>query len=114
MTAITSRKMGKVNLGHEATASTTTGDLMTLGALINVDGEQFPFKFRYARHGGTELTVFGGQPGREKTRSFRNDDRITVGVNLRLVAVQEDVSNLYEGLTPGQKAALTKKLRAAA
>lgn len=108
--------MGKVDLGHEPEAFAMNGDVLTYGVLVNVDGMEPGeiYRFRYARHGGTEITVFGGLPDRLKMRSFRSTAVHSGGANLRLEAVKAEADERYEGLTPGQKAALTKRLRKAA
>jgi|PlaIllAssembly_1097288.scaffolds.fasta_scaffold102897_3 hypothetical protein len=99
-------------LGHEPTAVTSTGDVISYGDLVKIQGEgTVLFKFRYARHEGQEITVFGGRPGQEQMRSFRIARVKKVVENKRAAAVAETRS--AADLTPAQKAALTKKLRAA-
>jgi hypothetical protein len=124
--ALLSRKSSrKLKLGHETTATAPSGDKMVYGSIVNIVGlDDHMFKFRYARHKGTEITVFGGLPHHPMTRSFKVEQVASVGPNLRLVGLQADADAViarekaydarYEGLTPGQKAALTKRLRAAA
>lgn len=109
------RETTTVSLRHEATATLPNGKVLENGDLLTVRGEPgAKFKFRYARHDGAEITCFGGRPGHEQWRAFRPEQIRTAKANPRVAAIKDDIAALYDGLTPGQKAALTKRLKAAA
>lgn len=111
--ALLSRKAHGVKLGHEAAATLPDGRTVEYGDVVKVPGEPGAvFKFRYARHQGAELTVFGGLPGRESMRSFRADQVGSVTANERAVGLEAEAD--VSTMTAGQKAAHTRRMRLAA
>lgn len=118
-TVLYARKFGKMkNLGHEPTVTLPDGRTLTAGMVITITGVEGQFTFRYGRFNGKEVTCWGGVPKHEAWRSFRPDQVASAGPNLRVVGIATEaaaaVATSGVPLTPGQKAALTKRLRAAA
>lgn len=118
------------NLGHISTAELPNGMTVTKGDFVNIAGEPGAFRFHYARHGYPEATVWGpfqkgrtanqGGPWAEaQWRTFRFDRIVNVS---KVATVVEKVATVlaadgsvpYDQMSPGQKAAYTKRLRAMA
>lgn len=105
----------KPAIPQEPTATLPDGRVLTVGTIVTVKGTEGKFSFRYARHGGTELTFWGGTPGHEQWRSFTPARIGKVGANVRFETVKASVADVdFAAMTPGQKAAHTKRLKAAA
>lgn len=89
------------------------GRLIEAGMIVRVIGSDDLFRFKYARRG--DITCWGGPPKHEAWHSFRPDQIESVTANARVAAILTAVPDVdVAAMTPGQKAAHTKKLKAAA
>lgn len=116
-------KKGKVVAAPTIPTSTTAvlpdGTVLTAGQVLRVTGVDGVYKFKYERLG--ELTCWGGTTPGEKSdacwRTFRPEQIATVTANLvaeKLAAkVTATMPAEYAVMTAGQKAAYTKRMRAA-
>lgn len=112
--ALTPRKPSSVVLAAGApTFDLPNGKTIEAGMILSIRGEAGRFKFKYARNG--EITCWGGTKDHESWRTFRPERVRTASANARveLVANSVDATALAE-MTPGQKAAHTKRLKKAA
>ena len=95
---------------NDRTALLPDGTPIRYGDVLRITGEPgATFKFRYSRNG--ELTVYGGLPHRGAWRTFRPEQVASVQANARAEALAAEAATAH---TPGRKAAITRKLKAAA
>lgn len=119
---LTPRKLKAVEMSTPtySTVVLPDGRELSKGMVVTVDGEPGVFKFMYARLG--EITVFGGSIAGEKSdhcwRTFRPEQIAKAGANTTKVTLEAKavaaMSTEYALMTPGQKAAHTKRMRLAA
>lgn len=96
------------------------GRELSAGMVLTVTSEPGVFKFMYARLG--EITVYGGAIVGQKSdhcwRTFRPDQIAESGANATKVVLEAKavavMDSEYDLMTPGKKAAHTKRMRAAA
>jgi|SRR5688572_7297408 len=125
---LTTRKASKVSLPVKVTTATLPdGTTVNAGDMLAVAGEEGRFKFKAVAPGGG-LTVwgpylagngekFGGPWAHAGTRTFHLDqfslsaaaEAVKATVTARATANGETP---YEEMTPGQKAAFTKRMKA--
>lgn len=113
---LTPRKASKAVLSiGQPSIMLPSGTLLEAGMVVTIAGEPegSKFRFKYARNG--EVTVWGGLPKRESWRTFVPAKVLTAAANVRVEAVLAAVPAAdVAAMTPGQKAAHTKRLKAAA
>jgi len=120
--ALTKRVLKAVDPSTPTYSSFTLPDGRELakGMVVTISDEPGVFKFMYARLG--EITVYGGAIVGEKSdhcwRTFRPERIADVGANATTVTLEAkavaSMSTEYALMTAGQKAAHTKRMKAAA
>jgi len=103
----------------EPTTTLPDGTVLTKGDLVKVTGVAGVFRFQYVRNG--EVTVYGGTgTGQTAYQSFRTFRPGQIGSKVANVAAAKLAATAtaglpadYDVMSPGQKAAYTKRMKAA-
>lgn len=120
--SLTKRVLKAVDMSTPTYSTFTLPDGRELskGMVVTITDEPGVFKFMYARLG--EITVYGGAVAGEKSdhcwRTFTAERVATAGANATKVTLEAKaiagMPTEFALMTPGQKAAHTKRMKAAA
>lgn len=115
------RKSLLPTIPQEPAVELPNGLTLTKGMIVTVKGVDGTFRFQYARHGGQEVTVYGGTGKGDKVfhswRTFTPDRILTGTVNPIQVTLEKQAAEQlpadWATLTPGFKAAFTRRMNLA-